>query len=217
MSLLPLIGTGSQQLSRENRGRQQGDRVVDLVPTKQPGSGEKQLLVALVFPAAPDFQEGVLQAPGQKRQAGWRSCAPIRLTHWASIRSRWGPRPGGDARQPVTTCLGVTTGTPSPSAATPAGHQVWKAPCSQTREAENKIGLACLFFYYYQQELIFHPRGSEQVGTQLNQRARVYICPTNNNNNIIVLMLVLHLELEMISDISSDEVKQPGSWGCTFA
>lgn len=30
-------------------------------------------------------------------------------------------------------------------------------------------------------------------------------------------MLVLHLELEMISDISSDEVKQPGSWGRAFA
>lgn len=30
-------------------------------------------------------------------------------------------------------------------------------------------------------------------------------------------MLVLHLELEMISDISPDEVKQPGSRGRTFA
>lgn len=47
------------------------------------------------------------------------------------------------------------------------------------------------------------------------------MCPTNNNNKdnnnnnnniiIIVLMLMLHLELEMISDISWDEVKQPGS------
>lgn len=30
-------------------------------------------------------------------------------------------------------------------------------------------------------------------------------------------MLALHLELEMISDISPDEVKQPGSQGRTFA
>lgn len=53
------------------------------------------------------------------------------------------------------------------------------------------------------------------------------MCPTNNNNNdddnnnnsiiIIVLMLTLHLELEMISDISGDEVKQSGSLGCKFA
>lgn len=67
--------------------------------------------------------------------------------------------------------------------------------------------------FSYQDELIFSPRGSEQVGTQLHQGVRAYTCPANsgnNNDNIIELMREL-LELETISDISSDEVNPPAT------
>lgn len=49
---------------------------------------------------------------------------------------------------------------------------------------------------------MFSPRKAGQAETQLNQRACAYTRPTSNNNNIIVIVLGLHLELEMIADIS---------------
>lgn len=68
--------------------------------------------------------------------------------------------------------------------------------------------------------MIFKPRGTEHERLSLIRGLGLTSCPANNNNNnhnIIVLMPVLHSELEMISDISPEEVKQPGSLGFAFA